>query len=129
MSVCSLCLSYSEEFVMSNVINGMDRFGYFEVRSARDGDAHVIAPIGELDIATAPEVQQELERVEATDARSIVLDLSGLTFISTIGIQIVLEAEARSRANGSRLTLLQGPTAVHRAFEISGLLDRLPFDG
>ena len=113
---------------MSNVIKGMDRFGYFEVRSARDGDAHVIAPIGELDIATAPVVQQELERVEATGARSIVLDLSGLTFISTIGIRLVLEAEARSRANGNRLTLLRGPAAVHRAFEISGLLDRLPFD-
>ena len=113
---------------MSNVINGMDRFGYFEVRSTRAGDAHVVAPTGELDIATAGEVQQELERVEATDARTIVLDLSGLTFISTIGIRVVLEAQVRSSANGSRLTVLRGPAAVQRAFEISGLLDRLPFD-
>jgi anti-anti-sigma factor len=42
---------------------------------------HIVASAGELDLATADGVQRELGRVAATDARSIILDLSGVTFM------------------------------------------------
>jgi anti-anti-sigma factor len=88
---------------------------------------HVIALAGELDLATADEVEQEIVRVEATDADSIVVDLSDLRFMDSTGVRILLSADARSRADGSRLALLRGPAAVQRVFELSGISDLLPF--
>lgn len=47
------------------------RPGALTICSEREGDIHVIAPTGELDLATADELEQELARVAATDAASI----------------------------------------------------------
>jgi stage II sporulation protein AA (anti-sigma F factor antagonist) len=127
--VCSLCLSYSEEFVMSNVMDGTNRFGFLELRSERCDDEHVIALIGELDLDGAERVTRELLRAEASDARRIVLDLSNLRFIDSTGIRLILAADARSRRDGDRLALIRGPRAVHRVFELSGIAERLPFAG
>jgi anti-sigma B factor antagonist len=99
----------------------------FALRSERGGAVHTIEPSGELDIATAPEFEAELLRVEATDAHTIVLDLSALEFIDTTGIRLILEAGARSRSDGHRLVLLRPGARVFRVFEICGMADRLPF--
>ena len=112
---------------MSNVISARDAFGVLEICSERRGDDHVIALSGELDLADTCRVTDELVRVEGTDARRIVLDLSDLSFIDTSGVRLIIEAQARSRADGQRLALLRGPRAVRRVFEIAGLNDRLPF--
>jgi anti-anti-sigma factor len=103
------------------------RLGVLTISSERDGDLHTVELEGELDLATAPGVEQELERVEATDAAAIILDLSGLTFIDSTGIRLVLAAARRSRADSNRLTLLRGTAAVQRAFEISGVEALLSF--
>lgn len=49
------------------------------ISSYRDGARHTIGLLGELDLATAEELQHELQRAETSDAQSIVLDLSGPT--------------------------------------------------
>jgi anti-sigma B factor antagonist len=120
-------LSYSEEFVMSNVKGGMDRFGFLEVLAERRDDRHVIALTGELDIDGAQRVRDELRRAEASDALEIVLDLSALRFIDSSGIHLIVEADARSRSNGNRLRLIRGPKHVHRVFVMTDLAERLPF--
>jgi anti-anti-sigma factor len=123
----SQCLSYSEEFVMSNVISRVDEFGFLEVHSQRDGDRHVIALTGEFDLNEVARVNRELRRAEATDARQIVLDLTGLTFMDSSGIRLIVEAQARSRAAGNRLMLTCGPGPVQRLFDLTDLTDRLTF--
>jgi anti-sigma B factor antagonist len=101
--------------------------GVLTISSERDGDLHTIELEGELDLATAPDVEAELKRVEATDAEAIILDLSGLTFIDSTGIRLVLAADRRSLADSNRLTLLRGTAAVQRALEISGVAPLLSF--
>jgi anti-anti-sigma factor len=126
--MCSLCLSYSEEFVMSNVMDDTNRFGFLELRTERHDDEHVIALTGELDLNGADRVTQALLRAESTDARRIVLDLSNLRFIDSTGIRLILSADARSRQDGNRLALIRGPRAVQRVFELTGIVDLMPFD-
>lgn len=101
--------------------------GDFTMRSGREGEIHTISLIGELDLATADDVEAELERVEATDAASIVLDLSALTFMDSTGVRLLVNAHARSRTDSSRLTLLRGGAAVQRVLELSGVDVLLPF--
>jgi len=101
--------------------------GRLTLHSARDGALHTIRLEGEMDIANAEDVEQELLKVEATDALSIVLDLSTLRFIDSTGVRLLLSACARSRRDANRLVLLRGPAAVQRVFELTGVVDRLPF--
>jgi anti-anti-sigma factor len=105
---------------------GSYKIGSLALRSARDGDTHVIALLGELDIAGASTLEDELLRVEASDAAQIVVDLGSLEFIDSTGIRLIVMAADRSSADG-RLTLLRGPKQVHRVFEITDLASRLPF--
>lgn len=95
----------------------------FTLRSQRHGGTHTIAPLGELDVATSPKLEAELVRVEATDATSIVLDLSGLDFIGSTGVKVIVAADARSRADSNRLVLLRPSEVVSRVFAICGMGD------
>ena len=105
----------------------MIELGSLAMRSQRDGDVHTIALDGEVDIATAARVEDELLRAEATDAAAIVLDLTELTFIDSTGIRMLVMAEARTRADGSRLTLRRPPDSVMRVLHLAGVEERLPF--
>ena len=97
------------------------------IRSKRTGAVHVVQLIGELDMSTAQEFEDELKRVEATDATEIIVDLSGLKFIGSDGLKAFIHASARSRLGDNRLRLVRGPDAVQKTFETSGLVSRLPF--
>jgi anti-anti-sigma factor len=101
--------------------------GALTMISEREGDVHTICVSGELDLATADSLQRELERVEATDADSIILDLSGLRFMDSTGVRLMLRAHARSRADSDRLTMLRGPASVQRVLDLTGVADLLPF--
>lgn len=97
------------------------------VHCVGDGDTHLVAPAGELDHAGASTLERALRRAEASNAREIVLDLGGLELIDAVGVQVVMRAGARAGVHGKRLLIRRGPPGVHRAFELSGLTERLPF--
>ncbi len=99
---------------------------YLTICSARHRGTHTLSLTGELDLANTPDVEAELIRIEATDATKIVLDLSGLEFMGTSGIRLVVAADARSRADANRLILMRPPTTVLRAFANAGVVG-LPF--
>ncbi len=101
--------------------------GALTMRSTRDGDTHVIAVAGELDLASIDLVEQELKAVEATGVRRIVLDLRELDFIDSSGVRLVYMADVRSRQDSDRLVIRRGPDKVQRVFVMTDLADRLPF--
>jgi anti-anti-sigma factor len=97
------------------------------IRSTRDGHAHVIALDGELDMDTSQAFEDELDRVERTDVRAIIIDLGGLHWIGYDGLKTVIQANMRAIRSGRRLVLLRGPDSVHDTFEMAGLAWALPF--
>jgi anti-sigma B factor antagonist len=100
--------------------------GRLVLRSEREGDTHIVELLGELDIAGAPALDEELERAEASDAASILIDLRGLEFIDSSGLRLLVMAADRCKQS-SRLAILRGPDQVHRVFELTDLVTRLPF--
>ena len=96
------------------------------ISSERQGDTFRVAPVGELDIATAGLLERELASVAASDAAAIVLDLSGLTFIDSTGLRIVLDFTDLCGDQGGRLGVIAGTPAVDRLLDIVGLRERLP---
>lgn len=88
-----------------------------------------VAPAGELDLATAPKLEIELQELRDSGFLRIVLDLRGLTFMDSSGVALILREDALARANGHDLALIAGPPAVQRVLGLCGLLDRLSFAG
>ena len=103
------------------------KYGVLTMTSEREGEVHVVALSGEIDLSNASEVDEELKRVEATDADAIIVDLTGVEFIDSTGIRLLVTVDARSRADANRVSLVRPPPRVFRILEISGIADRLPF--
>ena len=80
---------------------------------------------GEVDIASVDELTAALLAAEQTDVPQIVLDLSGVTFLDSAGVLMLLQANTRSRAKGERLRVLTSP-AVDRVIDLCQLRDKLP---
>jgi anti-sigma B factor antagonist len=90
-------------------------------------DATTVIVSGDVDLATAPEVERCL-KAYARAAR-LVIDLSGVRFLDSCGMTVLVHA--MRRASESRQNLALRPPAdatVMRALEITGLLTALPFE-
>ena len=94
---------------------------------ACDDGRHTLVLSGELDVASFGVLKRPLCQIGADGATSFTLDLAGLTFIDSSGIRAVLAARALCAAHGCEFRLIPGPARVQRVFEVSGLIDHLPF--
>jgi anti-sigma B factor antagonist len=92
--------------------------------STRPDGVHVELT-GELDLATAPKLEDELRRVEQGDPPVIVLNLQALSFMDSSGLRAVLAADGRAREAGRRLVLVRGDERVQRVLRITRLDERL----
>ena len=83
---------------------------------------------GELDLATVPEAETALMRLEHDpNTATIVLDLRRLAFMDSTGLRFVLAADARASSSERRLVIVRGPQRVDRVFRLARLEDRLEF--
>jgi anti-sigma B factor antagonist len=89
-----------------------------------EGEAAVIALTGELDIAGAQALEQELAAVEADAA---VLDLRGLEFMDSSGLRAIVVCAQRAQDAGRRFALIAGAAQVMRVFDITRMRERLQF--
>ena len=81
------------------------------------GGAHVVHVSGELDLATAPVLEEALRGVSH---EQLVIDLSGCTFLDSAGIRTLVGA-ARDRAGTSRLCIVTADPGIVRLLEITGV--------
>lgn len=91
---------------------------------------------GELDMMTAPALREELLALaQASTSPELVLDLSGVEFMDTSGLQPFIDAASAVRARGGRIRLVAVPPSVDRLIRALGLsdtfhvLDVAPSDG
>jgi anti-sigma B factor antagonist len=89
-----------------------------------DGRAS-LALRGELDISSAPVLEEALGRVEAAGPPLLVIDLRGLEFMDSTGLRTLVSADQRARDAGRRLAIVRGPEAVDRIFNVTRLDERL----
>ncbi len=96
----------------------------FSVRRERTARVHRLIPVGELDIATAPILEQVFnDAYDADEDRMMVVDLTELGFIDSSGIRVLL---AIAQKAPGRLRVINGTTAVERLFDITGVRALIP---
>ena len=98
---------------------------YLDVHDAVAGGKHTVRAVGELDVATARDLVGVLSQLDSPEA--ITLDLSGLTFMDCCGLRSVLGARKLCETRVYDFKLIPGQAQVQRLFELTGLLDTLPF--
>jgi anti-sigma B factor antagonist len=86
-----------------------------------------VRPVGELDVATVPLLAAQMAEVRHGRFQRVILDLSGLLFIDSSGLHMILDCHDEARQDGFALELIPGSREIQRVFEITGLAGHLPF--
>lgn len=88
--------------------------------SRRDaGEGALVAPRGDLDLATVEVLDTALRRAEETH-ELVVLDLRQVPFMDSSGLHALIAADLRMRGRGGRLAIVQGGDQIRRLLELTG---------
>ena len=97
-----------------------------------EGGVRVVGVRGELDLNTAPQLEQALEEALAEPGVSVLLDLGGCEFIDSTGIALIVRAwqrvegdDAKPAVDG-RLVLCSCNAQVQRLLDITGVATSIP---
>ncbi len=97
----------------------------FQVERRIEGRAAIITVTGELDLASSPQLEQELDDVWQSGAELLVIDLRDLEFMDSTGLSIIVSAHQRLSESGRQLSVVRGPQQVQRLLDLTGVSERL----
>ena len=96
-----------------------------EVDRIEEGGRLRLALSGELDLYTAPALDDALVEAEGESWPLLVLDLTALQFMDSSGLRLIVRSHARAEQSGRRLVVVNGPTTVARVFSATNLDSKL----
>lgn len=102
--------------------------GRLSISSAVQSGTASIALRGELDLASAPQLEALLQSIETDSPQRVVVDLGELAFIDSTGLRLLLQASARSGERDCEFVLRPGEDAVQRVFDLTGARNVLRFE-
>jgi anti-sigma B factor antagonist len=86
-----------------------------------DSASTVLTAVGEVDSSSAPALRARLDEVLDAGARSITVDLNGVTFLDSAGLCVLAGTHRRATELGVALRVLASDRAVVRPLQITGL--------
>lgn len=93
-----------------------------KVSCISQGDHTVMSVSGEIDLYTAPRLHGELVSALAEGGPvRLVVDMSGVEFCDSTGMNVLLAAHRRARENGGDLELARPRPAVRKILQVTGL--------
>jgi anti-sigma B factor antagonist len=99
----------------------------FSVTVGHHRDTVTLAPVGEIDLVTAPVVADHLQAIATGGGvTDVVLDLAGVTFFDSTGVALLLGSWRRAEREGWTLRILNTPPDARGVLDLCDLLDVLP---
>jgi len=93
-----------------------------KVSSRAEGDRVIVALSGEIDLYTAPRLQSQLAAALNTDHPvRLVVDMSGVDFCDSTGMNVLLAAQRLAREHGGNIELSAPRPAVRKILQVTGL--------
>ncbi len=86
-----------------------------------DASTHVVAVTGEVDIFTAPEFKSVISDAIDSGRETVVVDLTGATFIDSSSLGVLISAHRRLTQREGHLVVATDVPAVRKTFQITGL--------
>ena len=81
----------------------------------------VLAVVGELELATAPRLRQRVVGLVGDDCAHIILDLTHVDFVDSVGLGVVVGALKRARSRGGDVVVVGAAARVRALFEVTRL--------
>jgi anti-anti-sigma factor len=97
----------------------------FSVEQNADVRGVVLTLSGELDLSSAPELEQAMTDGRPEPGRRLLLDLALLSFMDSTGVSVLVRAKQNADANGWLIAVRSPTGQVRRLLELVGLLERL----
>lgn len=85
-----------------------------------------IALTGRLDVAGTQQIDLKLNTLTGTKKAAIIVDLSGVNFIASIGIRALLSSARGQAGRGGKMVLLGAQPAVRGVLETTGIAGLIP---
>lgn len=99
---------------------------YLNVSNWQQQSYVVVSTTGEIDLHTAPRLQRELADLLHGGSDHLIVDLSGVEFCDSTGVNVLLAALRRARDQGGNLCLVNPQPAVRKVLGITGLDNVFP---
>jgi len=91
------------------------------------GDLRKIVILGRLDVSGTGSVANELEKLAAGPTKGVVVDLSSLKFLASLGIRALIKSAQVVEDRGGRMVLFVGTNAqVVMSLEATGIDELIP---
>lgn len=90
-----------------------------QINETMDGEVLILAVQGRLDSNTSKQLDEVLTN-QIQSKPGVVLDFSGLEYISSAGLRVLLKGAKQGRAGGGKLALCCLSSHVREVFDISG---------
>ena len=91
-----------------------------------NGEVVTLVVTGRLDTQTAPDLEKEVDSVVA-DTKELIFDMTGLEYVSSAGLRVILKAQKLMNAKGS-MKLTGVNDSIMEVFDITGFLDILTIE-
>ena len=92
----------------------------------RNAEETIIKLVGRLDTTTAPALDKTINE-DIADAKSLILDLKELEYISSAGLRVLLGAQKKMQKIGS-MKLTHVREEIMEVFEMTGFVDILTIE-
>jgi anti-sigma B factor antagonist len=93
------------------------------IESERLGKSVMVVTLeGRLDTATAPQLERKLKQW-GDDITEVILDFSLLTYISSMGLRVLLQAQKAMHARGCKFSIKNMNQSVREVFEMTGFIN------
>ena len=86
-----------------------------------DGTLALVSVSGELDLYTSRRLQEAIGEATSVGADQVVVDLSGVGFIDSTALGVIVQETKRLEGRGQSLLLVINDPRMLRVFEVTGL--------
>lgn len=86
------------------------------------GSVAVLSVVGEIDLLTAPTLEESIKEARDQGPELLVVDLSGVEFLGSVGLSVLIGATERVGVSG-RLRLVAAGDTVLRPMELTGIAE------
>jgi anti-sigma B factor antagonist len=97
-----------------------------EFRLSEKSGIEIIALSGRIDTSSAPDLENEINRLIGEGKRRLLLDMSGVIYISSGGLRVLLATAKKLRGENERLGLCCLSPEVSKIIKLAGFTSIFP---
>ena len=92
------------------------------INESNEGGVVVVSPQGRIDSTSSATLDHHLQGLAAAGKTRVVVDFSGVDYISSAGLRVMLALAKRGRDQKGRVALFGMNDSVRQVFELAGFV-------